>query len=177
MRLAPLIAALGAISILALPAASAERGTATTFSVSALQAREVSVTIQFIAAFNGRRLGDALNLLTPRISVSDCDYKNVRAVMFNGKHEVARWLRRRFADRDRLTPTRIFNENPSQPVGVVGVEYGRRTSNALRALGFPAGIVPKLASKVVFTAQPVRIRVFANGPVGGDSNLCRPTRP
>lgn len=81
MRLAPLIAALGAISILALPAASAERGTATNFSVNALQARGVSVTIQFIAAFNGRRSGDALNLLTPRISVSDCDYKNVRAVI------------------------------------------------------------------------------------------------
>jgi hypothetical protein len=177
MRFAPVIATLGATSILALPAASAERGTPTTFSLNALQAREASVTVQFISAFNGRRLGPALDLLTPRVSVSDCDYKHVRAVSFDGRHEVARWLRRRFADRDRLTPTRIFNENPSQPVGVVGVEYGRRTSNTLRALGFPAGIVPKLATKVVFTAQPVRIRVFANGPVGGDPNLCRPAGP
>jgi hypothetical protein len=135
------------------------------------------VTVQFIAAFNGRRLGPALDLLSPRVSVSDCDYKDVRAVSFNGRHEVARWLRRRFADRDRLTPSRIFNENPSQPVGVVGVEYGRRTSNTLRGLGFAKGIVPKLATKVIFTAQPVRIRVFANGPVGGDPNSCRPTAP
>ena len=175
MRLAPLIAALGATSILALPAASAERRTPTTFSLSARQARETSVTVAFIAAFNARRLGPALDLLSPHVSVTDCDYRNVQAVSFDGRHEVTRWLRRRFADRDRLTPTRIFNENPSQPVGAVGVEYRRRSSNTLRALGFPAGIVPKLASKVVFTAQPVRIRVFANGPVGGDSNLCRPT--
>jgi hypothetical protein len=177
MRFAPLIAALGATSILALPAASAERGTPATFSLSALQAHEVSATVQFIAAFNGRRLGPALDLLTPRVSFSDCDYKNVRAVSFDGKREVARWLRRRFADRDRLTPARIFNENPTQPVGVVGVEYRRRTSDTLRALGFPAGIVPKLASKIVFTGQPVRIRAFANGPVGGDPNFCRPAGP
>jgi hypothetical protein len=177
MRFAPVIAALGATSILALPAASAERGTATTFSVNAPQARDVSVTIQFIAAFNGRRLRPALDLLTPRVSVSDCDYKHVRAVTFNGRQNVARWLRRRFADRDRLTPTRIFNENPAQLVGVLGVEYGRRTSNTLRALGFPAGIVPRGATKIVFSAQPVRIRVFANGPVGGDPNLCRPAGP
>jgi hypothetical protein len=177
MRFAPVIAALGVISILALPAASAERGTATTFSLNAMQAREASVNVQFISAFNGRRLGSALDLLSPRVIVSDCDNKNVRAVSFDGRHEVAGWLRRRFADRDRLTPTRIFNDNPSQPVGAVGVEYGRRTSKTLRALGFPAGIVPKLATKVVFTPKPVRIRVFANGPVGGDSNLCRPTRP
>lgn len=177
MRFAPVIAALAATSILALPAASADRGTPTTFSLSALQAEEVSVTVRFIAAFNGRRLGRALDLLTPRVSVSDCDYKNVRAVSFGGRRAVARWLRRRFADRDRLTPTRIFDENPAQPVGVVGVEYGRRTSNTLRALGFPAGIVPKGATKIVFSAQPVRIRVFANGPVGGDPNLCRPAGP
>jgi hypothetical protein len=177
MRLAPVIAALGATSILALPAASAERGTPATFSLGARQAREVSVTVQFIAAFNGRRLGQALDLLTPGINVSDCDYKNVRAVSFDGRHEVARWLRRRFADRDRLTLTRIFNENPAQPVGAIGVEYGRRTSNTLRALGFPAGIIPKVATKIIFTAQPVRIRVFANGPVGGDPNSCRPSGP
>jgi hypothetical protein len=174
MRLVPVIAALGATSILALPAASAERGTPSTFSVSARQAREVTVTVQFIAAFNGRRLGPALALLAPSVNVSDCDYKNERAVSFGGRHDVARWLRRRFADRDRLTPSRIFNENPSQPVGVVGVEYRRRTSNTLRGLGFAKGIVPKLASKVVFTTQPVRIRVFANGPVGGDPSSCRP---
>jgi hypothetical protein len=177
MRFAPLVAALGATSILALPSASAERGPPVTFSLSALQAQEASVTVQFIAAFNGRQLGRALDLLTPRASVSDCDYKNVRAVSFGGRQSVARWLRRRFADRDRLTPTRIFNENPSQPVGVVGVEYGRRTSNTLRALGFAKGIVPEGATKVVFTSKPVRIRVFANGPVGGDPDACRPASP
>jgi hypothetical protein len=177
MRFAPLIAALGATSILALPAASAQRETPARFSLSVLQAHEVGVTVQFIAAFNGRRLERALDLLTPRVSVSDCDYRDVRAVSFNGRHEAARWLRGRFADRDRLTPTNIFSENPAQPVGVVAVEYARRTSNTLRALGFSAGIVPKLASKIVFTAQPVRIRAFANAPVGGDSNFCRPAGP
>jgi hypothetical protein len=177
MRLAPLIVVMGATSILLLPASSAERDAARTFSLSGRQAQETSLTVQFIAAFNGRQLGRALDLLTPSVMVSDCDYKSVRAVSFNGKREVTRWLRRRFADRDRLTLSRIFNENPSQPVGAVGVEFGRRTSNSLRTLGFSAGIVPKTAAKVVFTAKPVRIRVFANGPIGGDRSLCRPTQP
>jgi len=61
--------------------------------------------------------------------------------------------------------------------GVVGVEYARRTNNTLRALGFPKGIVPKLASKVGFTTQPLRIRGFANGSYSGDPNFCRPAGP
>ena len=177
MRSAPLVPALCATLALGLPAASADRRTPTTFSLSPLQAQEVSVTVRFIAAFNGRQLHPALALLTPGVSVSDCDYKKVQVVSADGRQEVARWLRQRFADRDRLTVARVFDENPDQPLGVVGVEYSRRTSKTLRALGFPNGIVPKLASKVGFSTKPLRIRAFANGPYGGDPNSCRPTGP
>ena len=177
MPFAPLVATLGATSLLALPAASAEKGAQTTFSLSAAQAREVSLTVQFITAFNGRRFHQTLALLTQRVSVSDCDYKNVRVVSLDGRQAVGRWLRQRFADHDRLIPARIYDENPDQPFGVVGVEYSRRTSDTLRRLGFPKGIVPKLASKVGFATQPLRIRAFANGPYGGDPNLCRPSGP
>jgi len=71
----------------------------------------------------------------------------------------------------------VRNENPDPSTGahVVAVAYARRTSDTLRALGFPNGINPQAATKVVFTATDDRIRAFANGPFGGPSELCRPT--
>lgn len=146
-----------------------------TFSLNARQAREVQVVLQFIDAFNAGKLSEALALFSSDPVVSDCDYTAVEAVEFTGRREIARWLRQRFADRDRLEVSRVADENPAQPVGVVGVEYARRTSDTLRTLGFRSGIEPQLATKVVFTTRgPVLIRVFANGPVGGSPEFCRP---
>jgi hypothetical protein len=82
------------------------------------------------------------------------------------------WLRARFRDRDRLTLSRIYNENPNQG-RAAGVEFSRRTSNSLRAMGFRNGIRPRVAAKVVFTPAG-RIAVFAFGPGGGNPELCRP---
>lgn len=147
-------------------------------ALTARQAEEVSVVVRFVDAFNGRNLRIALGLFGGPAVVSDCDYKRVRAVRFSGRRGVERWLRQRFSDRDRLTLGRVFNENRETPTGVAGVEYGRRTSNTLRALGYRTGIVPPGATKVVFTSgQPARIAYFANGPVGAPRELCRPTRP
>jgi hypothetical protein len=76
------------------------------------------------------------------------------------------------SDHDQLQLSRIVNENPDDEL-VAGIEYARRTSTTLQRLGFGNGIMPKLATKVVFTADPVRIAAFANGPVGGDPHSCQ----
>jgi hypothetical protein len=166
-----------------LPAAGARQAKAppvkpTTFTLTALQAAEVSVVAQFIAAYNARQLRKALALFTPDANASDCDYKNARGLKFGGRQQVSRWLQQRFADRDHLVVSRIYDKNPQQPLGVVVIEYARRTNNTLRALGFPNGIIPPLASKIGFsgTAARVQIQAFGNGPWDGPDKACRPPR-
>lgn len=150
----------------------------TTFTLSARQAEEVSVTVRFVGAFNQRQLRAALALLTRSADVSDCDYRRVRATEARGRSQVTKWLRQRFRDRDHLQVARIWNANPEQPTGVVAIDWAKRTSNTLRSLGFPTGIKPQLGAKVVFTTtRPVRISRFANGPVGGSPESCRPHAP
>lgn len=165
----------GALIVLAEMTVTALGGSAsksTTFSLDAAQAGQVSVVVQFVRAYNAARLNEALTALSSDAGVSDCDYRRVRAVEFSGRAAVARWLRQRFADRDRLVIGRIYNENPDG-TRVVGVEFLRRTSRTLAALGFPKGIRPKGTAKVVFAPQGT-MRTFANGPVGGSREDCRP---
>ncbi len=86
------------------------------------------------------------------------------------------WLSDRAADHDRLIVESIVNENPDPASGshVVGLSFARRTSDTLKALGHPDGIVPTSAAKIVFSANDDRIRAFANGPGGGSAGSCRP---
>lgn len=143
------------------------------FSVIGAQAQEIAAVVAFLDAYNAGRLQSALARFAADAVVSDCDYRKVEDMDFHGRTEISGWLRARMADHDHLMVGRIYNENPEQPVGVVGVEYQRRTSDTLRALGFASGIRPKVATKVVFTADG-RIQRFANGPFGGSSEVCRP---
>jgi hypothetical protein len=147
-----------------------------TFDLTAEQAQEVSIFMNFIHAYNHGRLDEALALLSDNVGVSDCDYKNIKVVTFQGKSQVTKWLQQHMADHDRLEVSHIFNENPDPSSGrhVIEVTYSRRTSMTLAKLGFNSGITPMLASKVIFTSQPTLIQSFANGPYGGDSELCRP---
>jgi hypothetical protein len=110
----------------------------------------------------------------PAASASDCDFKHVRGLRFEGRRAIARWLRQRFADRDQLTISRIYDKNPEQPLGVVIIEYARRTSDTLRELGYPRGIVPQFASKVAIDGRAGRLKLiaFANGPGGGPDPAC-----
>ena len=169
-------AALGALAAIGTAGSASSPPRPAPFSVTRYQAAEVSVVVRFLDAFNARQLQVALGVFQPSANVGDCDYRNVRAVNVHGRREIARWLRQRFADHDRLIASRIVNENPAQPEGVVLVEYARRTSDTLRALGFPNGIEPQGATKVVFTrAIPPRMLVFGNGPGAGPPEpLCRP---
>jgi hypothetical protein len=143
------------------------------FSVTSVQAQQIAVVVAFLDAYNAGQVHAALVLFAPDAVVSDCDYRQVENLDFHGRAEIAGWLRARMADHDHLTAARIYNENPDQLVGVVGIEYGRRTSDTLRTLGFATGIMPSIATKVVFTADG-HIQRFANGPFGGPAELCRP---
>jgi hypothetical protein len=142
------------------------------FSVAARQAEEVAVIVAFVRAYNQGHLDEALALLDDTVQVSDCDYQALNAVLFTGKSQVATWLRQRIADHDQLHISRIVNENPDDEL-VAGIEYTRRTSTTLQRLGFANGILPKLATKVVFTRDPVRIAAFVNGSIGGDPHECQ----
>jgi hypothetical protein len=109
------------------------------------------------------------------LSVSDCDYRRGRMILFAGRRGVATWLRQRFADRDRLTmrSVRLLSTDPPTTYDkAAAVEYSRRTSKTLRTLGFPRGIQPKVAAKIGFTTKgPVRITALANAGADADCRL------
>jgi hypothetical protein len=163
------------VLVVVVPLSTVAASSPKTFTLTGRQAAEVSVVSGFLGAFNRRQLQRSLAYLSVDPTVSDCDYRQVRAVQVSGTRSVERWLKQRFADRDYLQVGRVYNENPEMPTGVLGVEFSRRTSKTLRALGFPNGIKPQLSAKVRITRGGIpRIAVFANGPVGGSQESCRP---
>jgi hypothetical protein len=133
------------------------------------QTAEAGIAIAFIRAYNASDLPAAAALLDDRVVASDCDYQRGRPIGFTGKLAVVDWLRQRMADHDQLMISKIDVGG-----GAVGIGYGRRTSDTLRTLGFPDGIRPISATKVLFTSDRKHIAAFANGPVGGDPESCRP---
>ena len=128
----------------------------TTFAVSRLQAEEIGAVVGFLRAYNARHLKAALSHFEfpkklgyyERDGATDCDYRRRETRAYEHRAGVVRWLRQRFADHDRLTLGRILDENPGQLVGVVGVEFTRRTSDTLRRLGYTNGIVPQATMKL-----------------------------
>lgn len=135
----------------------------------------VATLVAFLDAFNAGSVDAALALLTPDVVLSDCDYRTGSSRNVSDTAGARQWLQGRAADHDQLVLESVENSNPDPTTGshVVAVSYARRTSDTLRALGFPNGIKPSLASKVVFTATDDRIRAFANGSAGS-SQFCRP---
>ena len=130
---------------------------ATTFSVTRLQAEEVGALVGFLRAYDRADLKAALSYFTPKPApqnprtATDCDYRRQKTEVYFDRRGLVQWLRKRFADHDRLTLARAADDNPAQPVGVLGVWYARRTSDTLRSLGRPRGIVPPVGQKLVFT--------------------------
>ena len=146
--------------------------------VGAPQARMVATLVAFLDAYNAGDVDRALALMTDDVSISDCDYRAPAVLSPIGRSAARQWLTDRAADHDRLILESVVNENPDPASGshVVAVSYARRTSDTLRALGFPDGIEPQAATKAVFTATDDRLRAFANGPFGGPIDLCKPRR-
>jgi len=147
-----------------------------TFRNSATQARMVATLVGFLDAYNAGRVDAALAFLALDVTGSDCDYRTASSVSISGLDTARRWLQDRAADHDQLMLESVANENPDPSTGshVVAVSYSRRTSDTLRVLGYPNGVSPRLATKVVFTTSDDRIHAFANGPGGGSSEFCRP---
>jgi hypothetical protein len=144
------------------------------YSLTARQSRDVRTTTGFLEAFNAGNVKQALTFFSASAGVSDCDYGHVRPVQFRGLSEIRSWLLVRARDRDELVVDRIFNDNPSQTTGVLAVEYSRRTSTTLRRLGYADGVKP-LPTKVITSLGGRAILSFVSGPVGGSSELCRPS--
>jgi hypothetical protein len=146
----------------------------TTFSVTRLQAEEVAALVGFLHAYNRADLNAALGYFTAkpapqnRRTAVDCDYRRQKTVVYFDRRGLVQWLRKRFADHDRLTLARAADDNPAQPVGVLGVWYARRTSDTLRSLGRPRGIVPQVGQKLVFTfdSGTARFSTFGLASIG-----------
>lgn len=82
------------------------------------------------------------------------------------------WLGRNIAHHDRLVVANIGDANPDQPLGVLGVSFSRRSSDAIAHAGHPNGITPTLGAKVKFDVSGL-ITEFNNGPYGGAPDGCR----
>jgi hypothetical protein len=143
--------------------------------LAAVRARQVSTVVRMVDAYNAGRLDQLLPLLEDGVGWTDCDYKVGALVTLTGKAEVTSYLRQRFADRDQLDIGTVFNQNPDPASSdlTAGVEFSRRSSDTLRAMGFTAGIKPTLVAKVIFDFTGSRIATFANGPFGGSIEACR----
>src|SRR5260370_41489015 len=57
------------------------------FDLTAKQALEVAVFMNFIHAYNHGQLDEVLALLSDKVGVSDCDYQTIKVVTFQGKSQ------------------------------------------------------------------------------------------
>jgi hypothetical protein len=130
--------------------------------------------VSLIDAYNARQLGAVSLLLVDDVIWADCDFRSGTPVAANGRAEVEAFLSRRFADHEQLEIARVEGLNPDNPGGLaLGVDYSLRTSDTLRALGFPNGIKGPSGVKIVF-APDGRIRAVAHASLPGRTGDCQP---
>jgi hypothetical protein len=119
------------------------------FVVNNAQAQEVAAVVNVIGAYNRGDVAAVMQHIVGGqggiVLTADCNYRTHRSIRYEGREGMERWLRQRYADHDHLIVRRIEGN-----VGVVDVQFSRRTSDTLRALGYPNGIVPQVAAKVPF---------------------------
>ena len=144
------------------------------FELTGGQGVEVAHLMSFVSAYNASDLQGALAQFsgTGAVGFSDCDYTQGRLVEGHGRAQLAAWLGQRIADQDGFVVGKIDDQNPDQPLGVLGVSFSRRTSDSIARAGHPMGITPTTAAKVKFDGDGL-ITEFNNGPIGGDPDSCR----
>ena len=109
--------------------------------------------------------------MSPEPVVSDCDFSAGTAFGVRGTEEVRHWLTDRFSDHDEISIGTIDVVAGDPPVAAVHLTL--RSSDTLVRVGFPDGWVPTVGDvKVQFVASPLRIAVWAMGPVGANPPLC-----
>jgi hypothetical protein len=148
------------------------------FELTGGQGVEVAHLMGFVRAVNAADLQGALAQFsgTGAVGFSDCDYAQGRPVEGHGRAQLAAWLGQRIADQDRFVVGEIDDQNPDQPLGVLGVSFSRRTSDSIARAGHPMGITPTTGAKVKFDGDGF-ITEFNNGPIGGDPHICRISAP
>ncbi len=143
------------------------------YSVSPGRAQEIMTLMNFVRTYNAGGLDMMLALLTEDVLWSDCDFRLGRVIDLKGKPDMTAWLKRQFADHDRLELRTIeVNDDDLSGERTVGLVIARRTSETLQALGFSKGIVPALAAKINFTESHDRIERFVNSLYGDPVAPC-----
>lgn len=140
------------------------------------QARGVATVLAFFSAYNEGRVDEALRLLTDDVLLTDCDYRAGRSIRADGKDQAAALIRAKVADHDAFVLGEFGFNPPEDVVGrmfAIDISYARRTSDTLRSLGFPDGIVSRLAAKAILTKDGDRLRALANGS-DGPPYVCQP---
>ncbi len=139
------------------------------FRVNGDEAVAISTVERFIQAINDGNLDAAIALVSADAAGSDCDYIRRKVTLFTGRPSVVLWIAGLIADHERFDIGHVSNANDVF-TPVVGVEFANRSSDTLARLGFPGGVVPSLAAKVVLTPDMAQVRAFALGPGGADAS-------
>ncbi len=156
------------------PATSGVRPSTNTANLRVVQAAQLTHVKGFIAAYNAGDVQGAISHFSQAqpVGFSDCDYTTQQLVQGRGREQLTAWLSRNIAQHDRLVVASIVDANPDQPIGVLGVSFSRRSSDAIARAGRPNGITPTASAKVIFDGAGL-ITEFANGPYGGPPDGCR----
>lgn len=143
------------------------------FNLNGAQAREVATVVEFLDAYNSGDVQSALALFadSPQVTYSACRYRTGETIGGTGKARVKAWLSEAATEHSRLTMGSIWNGNADQPVGILGLQVTRETSDAISRLGYPTGISPALATNIIFDRSG-KILTFASGSVGGPQSVC-----
>lgn len=141
--------------------------------VDAAQARGIVTLLEFLDAFRAGDVSRSLSLMGEGIIVTDCEYGSGIAMRRDGKTEVGAWLRDRAADHDVLIAEELQFGTPNS-IGefAIAVTFERRTSDTLRRLGFTSGIVPRLATKAILSADGRMLDAFVNASTSS-ADACR----
>jgi hypothetical protein len=153
--------------------ASQSADATTTSSLNLSQARGEATVVAFLNAYNAGDFAGAFASLSQSVVVTDCDYRTGGAIRWDGKDQAANWLRERIEDHDGLVLQSLQPGVPNEAGSfAMALSYERRTSDTLRALGFPNGITPQLATKAILSPDGQHMDAFING--SDSTAACRP---
>lgn len=136
------------------------------FLVDGLEAAAITTVMRFIQAINSGDSSSAEMLVTLDGYVSDCDFVKNSVLEFQGRRQVAAWIATQIAGHARFVVGTMANDNTTFN-RAVGVDFTSRYSDALKAIGLPAGM-PWTGTKVGVSPDASQISVFALGPAGAD---------
>jgi hypothetical protein len=135
--------------------------------IDAAAARRVTTVVKLVDAYNAADLAGVQALLAPEVAWADCagdkfltisgEFGTPRPMT---KAETIPYFQARFADRDRMEIAQITTA-PCNGGDCVGIRFGRRSNDSLRAIGFPDGFVGPQTNKTVFDASGLVV-AFAN---------------